>query len=170
MTLPARLVADLSTSQLDPSSVEGVIGEATPTVPWIVSVNRDVLPDKGAYATIRPRKVSFFDTFDDALADAGGGSAPEATGCYYELVSAIGKPSLDLSFKPPVTFVGQIGDLLFLSVPKNVLTPEQMKGLGGAIKMVLGEAVRAGKIPPTDLRTIVMPDGVDLLRIVEKKS
>lgn len=170
MSLPQRLLADLASCLLDSSVVEGVACEATIKSPWIVSINQDRLPGKGSYATIRPGRVIFFDVFDEALRDAGGTPAVPAAGSCYELVSAISGSSLDISFKPPLTFVGQIADIIFLAVPIEMMAQEQMRGLRDAIHVSLREASDAKKIPAVNLRVVLMPRGVELLRIKEKTS
>ena len=172
MSLPSRLVADLAANRLPPLLVSEVIYEATERSPWVVSVNRDAWPQaKGAYATVRQDRVLYFDTFDDALVDAGNVDSRLGSGSYYELVSALDPPGLDIGFKPPVTFVGQLQDLLFLSVPMGVLQDQaKARELRGAIKMALSEAVAAKKIPTVDLRIVALPEGVRLVKLVERRS
>ena len=170
MSLPERLKSDLSSCAIDPVVVEGVVCEATVRSPWIVSIDRDKMPGKGAYATIRPGRASFFDTFDEALSDAGGGAALPAAGTYYEMVSALSEPKLEIGFKPPLTFVGQIQDIIFLTAPLDLMTSDQMSGLRDAIRLSLREATQAKKIPQVDLRVVLMPEGVKLVRIQEKTS
>lgn len=167
--LPPRLIADLTSCMLDPSVVEGVACEATARSPWIVSLDRSKIPNKGTYATIRTNRSAFFDTFDEALQDAGGHLSPPATGSYFEMVPAMSGPELQLSFPAPITFVGQIADIIFLSVPIGLINQDQMRSLRDAIRLTLSEATRAGKIPSTDLRTVLLPDGVKLFRFEERR-
>lgn len=165
--LPARLIADLA-NRIPASSVS-VLYEATISSPWVISLDRDIWPQaRGPYATVRPEKILFFDTFDDALVDAGDVDARLGADSYYEAIPAT-EPPTDIGFKPPVTFVGLLKDILFLSIPLNVLRDQaQARELRAVIKMTLSEAVAAKKIPTTDLRVVALPEGVRLFRIVER--
>ncbi len=169
--LPSSLVQLLRQHATPEDHIEDVICEATPKSPWVVSMDRERTQKPHPYAVIRQKEISYFDTYQDAMSDAGGHFGTQPTGCYYELVDATIKDR-ELPFRPPITFRGQVGPILLLTVSKDLLlAPGQTNGLHAACKAALNKAVEMGQLPKdTDSFTFLVPEGVRLCRLVEHKQ
>ncbi len=170
--LPKSLSAILQELEVPEAHVLDVCFEATARTPWMVSLDRQATGKPHAYANVRPKGVRYFDTMDAALDDAGGMPTQQPpTGEYFELQDITSRDN-PVEFRPPITFHGQVGDLIMLTVPPHIImSADQANGLRVAARVALSAAVKSGQIPrDARLTPFMVPEGVRMVRLVERKA